>query len=106
MPRHCYLVAAAAVAIILAASCRKDDVGLNTGAESCFDLGGGVLQCVPAMPGAKTMTVDVNGDGVPDRFVCTNHKRGHEDGDDDHAKGGDDDGDKGGSSGEAGESGG
>jgi hypothetical protein len=53
------------------------DTSTTTGAlESCFATSGGQMRCV-ATPGGVTKGVrDVDGDGKPDTFVCSNNEEG------------------------------
>ena len=47
--------------------------------ESCFDTGGGHVQCVPTPNGPQTQPTDVNHDGVADTFVCASGPAGADD---------------------------
>ena len=66
----CLAPVALAGALILAPGCNSSPQtpALVAGLWSCFDTGSGV-DCVK-QPALSTADVDVNGDGIPDHFVC------------------------------------
>jgi hypothetical protein len=78
--------------LVLVAGCRFNSDGQNSaGLESCFDVGGGMLQCIKTPQGVTRTSMDVDHDGKLDAFVCANGTPGShgekEHGDDDHAGG-------------------
>jgi uncharacterized membrane protein len=76
---------AAALVVALAPGCKSSDggdVGANQSLQSCYELGGGRLQCVSTPGALHRDPVDVDHDGRADRFVCgngTNGSRHHDD---------------------------
>jgi hypothetical protein len=68
--------AAAGLLSLVAAGCHLDGTAATgQGLESCFDVGGGRLQCVSTPAGAVKTATDVDGDGVADHFVCVNGRK-------------------------------
>jgi hypothetical protein len=53
------------------------DTNATTGAlESCYATSGGQMRCVATPGGVTKGPRDVNGDGKPDTFVCSNNDEG------------------------------
>jgi hypothetical protein len=81
-------------ALALLSGCSSSGAVTPAGLWSCFDTGSG-LGCVK-QSALSTADVDVNGDGVPDHFVCADddddNPGRHETGEVDHHGGGDDGG--------------
>jgi len=82
-------------ALALLSGCNSSSSGtvMPAGLWSCFDTGSGV-GCIK-QSALSTADVDVNGDGVPDHFVCAddddnNHDRGRDQDQNGHALSGND----------------